>query len=266
MIGQRFRALGWVAGIASAATCLYLTSLQVAAERAKLEGVEARIVDARRDMRQLQTELGTRASLRQLERWNDDVLAMAAPRADQYLHGEAELASVGLRELRPPAAGTPGAPVMLASAQATPVPGAAALVTSVVTAVVAPATGPAPVTASVPRVQRVTFVPPTVAAKPLKHATPKPKHKDKPGQPDRSVREAAVTKARPKPAADKATSVRRASLERSSDRPAPAPAHPPARAGAQHGAHTPHTVLTRGALGDITRTAAAEGRRRGPSR
>jgi hypothetical protein len=94
MIAQRFRALGWVAGIASAATGLYLISLQVAAERAKLEEVDRRIVSAQRDMRQLQTELGTRASMRQLERWNDDVLALAAPHAEQYLRGEYQLASL----------------------------------------------------------------------------------------------------------------------------------------------------------------------------
>ncbi len=94
MIAQRFRALGWVAGIASAATGLYLISLQVAAERAKLDAVDRRIAAAHRDMRQLQTELGTRASMRQLQKWNEDVLSMEAPRAQQYLHNETQLASL----------------------------------------------------------------------------------------------------------------------------------------------------------------------------
>ena len=94
MIAQRFRALGWVAGIASAACGLYLISLQVAAERAKLEDVDRRIASARRDMRALQTELGTRANMRQLQRWNDDVLSLAAPRAAQYLTTESQLAAL----------------------------------------------------------------------------------------------------------------------------------------------------------------------------
>ena len=94
MIAQRFRALGWVAGIASAACGLYLISLQVAAERAKLEDVDRRIASAQRDMRALQTELGTRANMRQLQRWNDDVLSLAAPRAAQYLTSESQLATL----------------------------------------------------------------------------------------------------------------------------------------------------------------------------
>jgi len=94
MIAHRFRALGWVAGIASASCGLYLISLQVAAERAKLEDVDRRIALAQRDMRALQTELGTRANMRQLQKWNDDVLSLAAPQAAQYLSSESQLASL----------------------------------------------------------------------------------------------------------------------------------------------------------------------------
>ncbi len=94
MIAQRFRALGWVMGVASAATGLYLISLQVAAERAKLENIDQRIAAAHRDMRQLQTELGTRASQRQLEKWNNEDLALAAPRAGQYLRDASQLAGL----------------------------------------------------------------------------------------------------------------------------------------------------------------------------
>ena len=70
MIAQRFKAVGWVAMVAIAATLLYLISLQVAVERGKLEAVEKQIAAAQREVRQLQTEMGTRASMRQLERWN----------------------------------------------------------------------------------------------------------------------------------------------------------------------------------------------------
>jgi hypothetical protein len=119
MIGQRFRPLGWVAGVATAATCLYMVSLQVAAERGKLESVEHQIASTQRDMRQLQTELGTRASLRQLEKWNGDVLALSAPKAQQFLHSEAQLASLGSEAIDD---GTPNAPPAVMNASFTPEP------------------------------------------------------------------------------------------------------------------------------------------------
>ena len=59
-----------VASCAGAALGCYLVSLRVASERSQLEDVEYRIVLAQRDMRVLQTEIGTRGRLDQLERWN----------------------------------------------------------------------------------------------------------------------------------------------------------------------------------------------------
>ena len=94
MIAQRFRPVGWVAGVAAAACGLYLISLQVANQRGRLEQIDHKIAMTKRDIRLLQTELGTRASLRQLERWNSDVLALSAPKANQYLQGEESLASL----------------------------------------------------------------------------------------------------------------------------------------------------------------------------
>ena len=91
MIAQRFRPVGWVAGIALAATALYLVSLQVANERGRLERIDKKIAATKREILQLQTEMGTRASLRQLERWNGEVLSLSAPQAEQYLSGEASL-------------------------------------------------------------------------------------------------------------------------------------------------------------------------------
>lgn len=153
MIAQRFRALGWVAGIASAATGLYIVSLQVAAERAKLEDVDRRIAAAHRDMLQLKTELSTRASFRQLERWNEDELSMAAPKAAQYLRSETELASLTPDRLDPvPTTVAPRAQLAAAT-----------------TAPAAPASAEAPArlrnanyvtdsAAAAPRVQRVAMI------------------------------------------------------------------------------------------------------------
>jgi hypothetical protein len=94
MITQRFRPLAWVAGVGIAATALYTVSLQVANERARLQGLEDKITATKNDIRQLQTELGTRGSLRQLERWNGEVLSLVAPGANQFLPNETALAKV----------------------------------------------------------------------------------------------------------------------------------------------------------------------------
>lgn len=121
MIAQRFRALGWVAGIASASTALYLISVQVAAERARLEEVDRRISETHRDMLQLKTELSTRASYRQLEKWNDEDLDLAAPRAAQYLHSESQLASLS-PDMLDAVADKPVPRAQLAAAQTAPPP------------------------------------------------------------------------------------------------------------------------------------------------
>jgi hypothetical protein len=114
MIAQRFRPLGWVAGIAAAACALYLISLQVASERGRLEEIDRKIAMTKRDIRQLQTELGTRASLRQLERWNGEVLSLSAPSVGQYLPNEEALATLNPSTLGEMPAASP--PAMMAVA------------------------------------------------------------------------------------------------------------------------------------------------------
>ena len=94
MSGRSFRSVFMVASCAGAALGCYLVSLRVASERAALEAVESRIVLAQRDIRLLQTEIGTRGRLAQLERWNVKVLALSAPSADQFLDGGFALAKL----------------------------------------------------------------------------------------------------------------------------------------------------------------------------
>ena len=79
MSSRSFHSLFMVASCATAALGCYLVSLRVASERAALENVETQIVFAQRDMRVLQTEIGTRGRMSQLERWNASVLALSAP-------------------------------------------------------------------------------------------------------------------------------------------------------------------------------------------
>lgn len=92
MSARRFRSVGWVAAVGGAALSCYMLSLQVATERNELAKVERRILAAKQDIRSLQTELGTRGRLSQLERWNADVLALSAPASAQFLADELTLA------------------------------------------------------------------------------------------------------------------------------------------------------------------------------
>jgi hypothetical protein len=89
----RFRSVGWVAAVATAALGCYLVTQRVAGERQALAKVEHRILLSQREIRRLGTEIETRGRLSQLERWNTDVLALSAPRSGQYIDGELQLAS-----------------------------------------------------------------------------------------------------------------------------------------------------------------------------
>jgi hypothetical protein len=97
MIAKAFKPVAWVAAVAVPALGCYMLSLKVAAERAELANVETRILAARQDIRTLQTELGTRGRLQQLEQWNADVLALAAPVSRQFLARDVSLARFDTR-------------------------------------------------------------------------------------------------------------------------------------------------------------------------
>lgn len=112
MSSHSFRSVFMVASCAGAALGCYLVSLRVASERAALENVETRIVLAQRDVRVLQTEIGTRGRLSQLERWNASAFALGAPAAGQFVKGGYELA----RLAQPDHKVDFQAPVVLASA------------------------------------------------------------------------------------------------------------------------------------------------------
>ncbi len=114
MIAHKFRPVVWVVGCAFAATALYTVSLGVASERTRMEDLDQQIAMTQRDIRQLQTEMGTRASLRQLERWNVEALALSAPKAGQFRATESALKSIDGGTL--PADGFTPPPVMVAAA------------------------------------------------------------------------------------------------------------------------------------------------------
>ena len=115
MSARSFRSVFMVASCAGAALGCYLVSLQ--------RGVGARVAWRTSRPRSsspsatsalLQTEIGTRGRLAQLERWNVKVLALSAPSADQFLEGGFQLARLG----RPEPTQAVEAPVVLASAPA----------------------------------------------------------------------------------------------------------------------------------------------------
>ncbi|HYZ48716.1 MAG TPA: hypothetical protein VE567_07470 [Sphingomonas sp.] len=175
MITRRLRPIGWVAGVAGAALCLYLVSLQVAAERAALESVERKITLTQRQIRSLETEFSARASLRQLEAYNQEVLALAAPKVGQYLANEVQLASYSPADGA--AIGKPAASTALASAEATPPPAARpTLRPAVVTDVKDQGAPVIPAVRRPPLIQTVAMIEPVVAPS-LVPANPKPSAK-----------------------------------------------------------------------------------------
>lgn len=89
---KRLQSLIWVILVALGALGAYMVSLKVATERNELMKVRAQIARAKADIRYLETEFSARASMRQLERWNQDDFMYATPSAQQYLGGERALA------------------------------------------------------------------------------------------------------------------------------------------------------------------------------
>jgi hypothetical protein len=113
---RSFHSVFMASAVAGAALGCYLVSLRVASERAALEDVESSIVATQTDIRLLQTEVGTRSRLTQLERWNARALDLSAPEASQILGDKFQLASLVRPERRPEVE----APVVLAAAPAPP--------------------------------------------------------------------------------------------------------------------------------------------------
>jgi hypothetical protein len=114
MSAHGFKSVFMVGAIAGTALACYLVSLRVASERAELESVENKIVLAQRDIRLLNTEIGTRGRLAQLERWNVKVIRLSAPTADQFVESSFQLATLAKPEARPAVE----APLVYASAPA----------------------------------------------------------------------------------------------------------------------------------------------------
>ena len=119
MIARSFKSVAWVAAIGAAALICYMFSLRVAEERAGLAQLEAQIMKTERSIRTLQTELGTRGRVQQLQHWASADFGFASPGAGQFMENETTLARLDA----PTDAPAIEAPVRMASAEA-PAPAA----------------------------------------------------------------------------------------------------------------------------------------------
>jgi hypothetical protein len=95
MTGSQMRSLGWAAVLAICLGLFAALSVRVHAVKSEVLLAERHIVALKRERMLLETEFETRASQRQLVEWNAVEFGYAAPRADQFLDGERQLASLG---------------------------------------------------------------------------------------------------------------------------------------------------------------------------
>ena len=95
---KRLKNLGWLALVFLVAILLYPLSLNVAALHSDLVRVDRSILETKREISFLQAELRTRASMQQLEEWNNLLYGYAPPTAQQFVNGEAALAGLSDEE------------------------------------------------------------------------------------------------------------------------------------------------------------------------
>ena len=91
---KRLKNLGWLALVFIVAILLYPLSLNVAALHSDLVSVDRQILNTKREISFLQAEIRTRASLQQLEEWNELLYGYQPPTAAQFVDGEAALAGL----------------------------------------------------------------------------------------------------------------------------------------------------------------------------
>ena len=93
--GSRIRQIGWALVLAVCFALLLALTFKVNAVKSDVRLAERQIIAAQRAKLMLETEFETRASQQQLSDWNAVEFGYAAPRADQYLESERQLAALG---------------------------------------------------------------------------------------------------------------------------------------------------------------------------
>ena len=93
--GSRLRQASWAAVLSGALGLFLALTFHVNAIKSEVRLAERRIVSLERQRMLLETEFESRASQRQLAEWNAVEFGYVAPRADQFLDDERQLANLG---------------------------------------------------------------------------------------------------------------------------------------------------------------------------
>ncbi len=94
--GSRLRQIGWVVALTICTIVFVALTFRVNAVKSEVRLAERHIVSLERDKQILETEFETRANQQQLANWNKVEFGYSAPRAEQYLESERQLAQLGL--------------------------------------------------------------------------------------------------------------------------------------------------------------------------
>ncbi|MDR7101752.1 hypothetical protein [Croceicoccus sp. BE223] len=92
---NRMQSVMWTGSVVVATALSLVLMLQVKAVNSEIAETEKAIVATKQQIASLETEFQTRSRQQQLVRWNEVDFGYVAPRADQFLDGRAELASLG---------------------------------------------------------------------------------------------------------------------------------------------------------------------------
>jgi hypothetical protein len=92
---KRLKNIGWLALVFMVAVLLYPLSLNVASLHSDLTRIDREILETKQEISFLQAEIRTRASVAQLEEWNELLYGYEPPSAAQFVDGERGLATLG---------------------------------------------------------------------------------------------------------------------------------------------------------------------------
>lgn len=102
--GSRLRQTGWAVLLALCGTGFLVLTFHVNSVKNKVHLAERTIIEFERKKQTLEIEFEARANQQQLADWNKIDFGYEAPRADQYLDNERQLAALGLaRDANAPA-------------------------------------------------------------------------------------------------------------------------------------------------------------------
>jgi len=151
---QYLSAIAWIAATTAVIAGAQIVTTKAAAERRTVTRLNIALVENTVRIRELEAELRTRASMPELQRWNDAVFQLSAPQGAQILRSPVQLASFAAKP--DPQTATNAAPSVQYAITRPNLPGAAPL----------PA-APRPPQAAGARVVNVSFPVAAVSSPPL---------------------------------------------------------------------------------------------------